>query len=401
MNEIDFKELNNLLNESFTPHTPINVPDFLAGRQDIINKVRDAVRTPGLHVILYGQRGTGKTSIARVIANTLQENTTNGRRVFLVSCNSNDNYSLIWQNVARSILLAERQLGFVQQNIALVSGRLNLESPINEPNSAKLFIESLPNTSLIIIDEFDRVQQNGETQKLLADTIKLFSDFNVSSTIIVVGVAESINELFAQHQSIARNTAQIKVEPMNVTELAEIIQKGYSHAKMTFEENLDKKIAMLSQGYPHYTHLLGLWAGRQCIQNRRTNVNLNDLKEAIPKAIENAAGGLLNEYEKAVTSSQKYTLFKDVLLACALAPKDSLGKFSMTDIKEPLYKITGKTYEPGAYQSHLAKFCEQARGPVLKKTGTPRNFKWQFLNPQLIAFIAIKGMNDKRIDFEN
>jgi Cdc6-like AAA superfamily ATPase len=395
--QIDTKKTTELLNESFTPHMPINKADFLSGRQDIINNVSNAIRTRGLHVILWGQRGTGKTSIAQVIAENFQGKKPEEFNTFVVSCNSSDNFPQIWQNVANNILLTQGQIGFGQHSVAKAVGRLELNEPITDPEQVRLFVDSLGYPSLIIIDEFDRVKQRGKTQRLMADTIKLFSDRNDSSKLVIVGVAEDIQDLFEQHQSISRCTAQISVHTMQIEELSEIIQKGYSHANMTFETGLDTKIAELSQGYPHYTHLLGLWTGMEAISHKRNDVRLRDLDYAIPKAINNATGSLLSEYEKAVQSSQKNAMFKDVLLACAIAKKDSLGKFSMADIKEPLRKITEKNYEPGSFQSHLAKFCEKERGPIFKKTGERYNYRWHFINSQLIAFIVLMGMNDKRL----
>ena len=395
---INFKEIDKSLEESFSPHLPINKAEFLAGRKKIIKNVVTALRTRGLHIILWGQRGTGKTSIAQVITDTINHEIPKTYSAFLISCNSRGNFSQIWQSVAHNILLMQSQIGFTQQNVKIVTGTLELDSSIKAPEQVKLFIESLPNPCLVIIDEFDRIKSHSQTQSLLADTIKLFSDRDISSKIMIVGVAEDVNDLF-QHKSISRCSAQIEVRPMYIPELKEIIHKGYSNSRMTFEKGIDKKIAELSQGYPHYTHLLGKWAGKVALKNKRTHVTFSDLTAAIPKAIENAAAGLLTEYEKAVQSSQKNALFKDVLLACAISKKSVLGKFSMIDIKEPLCNITGKNYEPAAYQSHLAKFCTKERGPVLKRTGTRYNYKWQFINPQLIPFIILKGINEKRIKY--
>jgi hypothetical protein len=152
------------------------------------------------------------------------------------------------------------------------------------------------------------------------------------------------------------------------------------------------QIAQLSQGYPHYTHLLGLWSGRRALEGKRTEVIAADLDQAIIDALENATGGAPQEYERAVSSAKRHTLFKEVLLACALAEKDPLGRFPAVNVREPLHKITGKDYKTDAFQSHLAKFCELARGPVLKKTGTMRNYRWQFVNPQLIPFVRLEGI---------
>ncbi len=84
-------------------------------------------------------------------------------------------------------------------------------------------------------------------------------------------------------------------------------------------------------------------------------------------------------------------LFEEVLLACALTNKDSLGKFATADVRVPLRLILGREVPIGGYQSHLAKFCEPERGPVLKKSGKRRSYRWQFVNPQIIPYILIRG----------
>jgi hypothetical protein len=153
----------------------------------------------------------------------------------------------------------------------------------------------------------------------------------------------------------------------------------------------------LSQGYPHYTHLLGLWSGRNAIRNNRTNVTSDDLAKAIPSALQNATGGVQQEYERAVATTQPGALFEDILLACAIAPRDSVGRFSAVAIRQPLQKITGTWYDTGAFQSHLAKFCLPVRGPVLRRSGERRNYKWQFVNPQLIPYVKLYGVSMGRI----
>ena len=174
-------------------------------------------------------------------------------------------------------------------------------------------------------------------------------------------------------------------------ELADIIRKGYERVGLTYDDGLPRQVSELSHGYPHYTHLLGLWAGRRALEASRDVVIDTDLREAIPAALENATGGVQQEYASAVASSQPDALFEKVLLACAQANKDSLGKFSATDVRAPLRRIIGRDMLTGAYQSHLAKFCETERGPILKKSGKRRSYKWRFVNPQVIPYIILRG----------
>lgn len=56
------------LSMAFTPNRPIDLPEFLAGRIPLLRTMKDAIGTRGQHVILYGDRGIGKTSIAHVMA---------------------------------------------------------------------------------------------------------------------------------------------------------------------------------------------------------------------------------------------------------------------------------------------------------------------------------------------
>ena len=385
------------LSKAFTPHQPISLPELLSGRLELLYRVQDSVNTEGLHVVLYGDRGTGKTSLARVVAYLSQEpDDEHGRRCALVSCTAEDTFATIWRKVGQEILLSQRQMGLAQRETFQIVGRLDLDSEIKSPSDAKILLEGLNHPTVLVFDEFDRISDQ-QTQSLMADTMKGFSDHNVPSTLIFVGVGKSLSDLLHEHLSISRNIAQVRVDPMEVDELAQIIQKGCAIAELTFDLGLDLEIAKLSQGYPHYTHLLGLWTGRKAIEHDRTHFSLGDLEQAIPAVLQNAEGGLQEQYERAIDSSKKAALFKQVLLACAMANKDSLGRFAVGALQEPLKVITGQNYTTGAYQAHLGKFCEAERGPVLERSGQPKSYRWRFLNPQLIPYLVLQGVNDKLI----
>ena len=385
------------LQEAFTPHQPIFLPEFLRGRVDLIYRLQDVVHTDGLHAVLYGDRGTGKTSLIRVGRHLVNEpDKPQGRRCVIVSCTADDSFASLWRKVGQETLLTQRQLGLARHETLTITGRLDLENSIAGPSDAYLFIQSLANEMVIVFDEFDRLS-NSRARAAMADTIKYFSDHASQSTLVFVGVGKSLSDLLHEHQSISRNIAQIPVNPMPVDELAQIIQKGYAHAAMGFEEGLDIEIANLSLGYPHYTHLLGLWSGREAVGKERSTATLKDVDEAIPSVLQNAEGGLQEQYERAVDSTKAKALFKQVLLACALASKDSLGRFAVRAVQEPLKTITGSEYSTGAYQGHLGRFCEAERGPVLERSGRPKSYRWRFLNPQLIPYILLQGIRSGMI----
>ncbi len=51
----------------FQPRTPITIRELFAGRWNEIQDLVEAVSQIGLHVVIYGERGVGKTSLANII----------------------------------------------------------------------------------------------------------------------------------------------------------------------------------------------------------------------------------------------------------------------------------------------------------------------------------------------
>ena len=384
---------------SFTPTRPIGLPELLSGRIPLLRRLLRDIVTPAQHVLLYGDRGVGKTSIAKVLAILAQEDDQPaGRRSIVVSCDSNDNYGSIWRKVFQEVLLAESQLGFDAYHKRRIVGRWDPDRAISVPNDVRLLLRALPNPTTIIIDEFDRVHTGSDASRLMTDTIKLFSDTDTPSSIVLVGVGQSIEQLITVHESISRNIDYVQVSPLEPNELAEIVRKGMANAGLSYESGLDAKIAHLSQGYPHYTHLLGQSAGIQAIQRRSNKVTFRDLDLAIPESIENTEGGVRVEYHNATDSTQPNNLFKEVLLACSLTDKDMRGRFASADVIEPLRKILSpREVTRTTYQRHLSLFCETEHGSVLVKTGRRKNYRWHFANPQLVPFVRLQGIKEGMI----
>ena len=93
-------------------------------------------------------------------------------------------------------------------------------------------------------------------------------------------------------------------------------------------------------------------------------------------------------------SSPHQNLYKQVLLAAALARTDDLGFFAAGDLREPLSKITDKAYGIAGFMKHLNEFCSEDRGPILDKTGKRRRFRFRFKDSMMEPFVIMKGISD-------
>ena len=386
-------EIRTELDETFSPNEPVKLLDLLRGRSREISRTVEAVDAASVHAVVFGDRGVGKTSIALVTAAVAQEpERARGRRALIVSCSSDDDFVSIWMSVFEEIRTVARTLGFAPTTSLAPNGRLELDpEQLKSPNSVRRAIESLPNPTIVMIDEFDRVSDPA-TRALMAETIKLFADRGTNSTLVIVGVADDVADLMEAHRSIGRNLYEIQVGPLSQDELAQIVISGLSRAGMSWSHTVPPHIAGLCHGYPYYAHLIGRNAGRAALAVRRNFVELGDVQTAIDDMIENSLQSLRSDYERAIASPQPGNRFRQVLLACAMARKDALGRFAAADVRESLCRIKGQgRHDIPRFQSHLTKFTDPSRGPVLKRLGEPRTYRYRFADPRMVPYVTLRG----------
>lgn len=387
--QIDFLSLE--AGRVFTPTTPIDEKALFAGRRRQLQKVIDVINQKGQHAVIFGERGVGKTSLSNVLSAFLSHPDS----VVLsprVNCDGQDSFDSVWRKVLNQITRAQdSKVGFTpdkKQRRRPVSHEL--PSPAT-PDSVREMLINLSQGSLpiLIIDEFDRLPLRVKSH--FADMIKSLSDHAVNATVILVGVADSINELIREHQSVERALVQIRMPRMSNQEIREILDNGLARLAITIDTDAKDRITALSQGLPHYTHLLARDSARAALASRSTHITLPVVDEAIRKALEDAQQSIQSGWHKATTSPRKNNLFADVLLACALAETDELGFFAAQDIRGPMQMVTGKRYEIPSYAQHLNDFCDSKRGPILEKTGGKRRYRFRFINPLMQPYVVMQG----------
>lgn len=376
---------------AFSPSAPIDKARLFAGRIEQVKEVINAVIQRGQHVIIFGERGVGKTSLANVLSDLLSDVGFEGQDSVIVNCDGTTDFSTLWYKICRELTYVNKteKAGFSK---GTNDQQVGLDSLLPEevtPDDVRYLFQRV-SAPTIIVDEMDRIT-NRETTTLLADTVKTLSDHSVNTTLILVGVADSVDGLVAEHGSIERALVQIQMPRMSKEELFEILDKGLEEAGMSIDEEAKQQVAYLSQGLPHFTHLLGLHAAQYAIDNERKHVSTQDVKVAIRLAVAKAQQSIVSIYHSA-TSSPRKNLYPQVLLACALAEKDELGYFSAADVRGPMSRVMEKTYDIPAFSRHLNDFCEGQRGPVLQKMGRERRIRYRFLNPMVEPFVTMNGL---------
>lgn len=397
MTNEDWSALRADITEAFSPGAPVQERDLFAGRTAQISALVDAVNQRGRHAIVYGERGVGKTSLANVLRLIVQR--PNKEVIYVrVNADPNDNFVSLWKKV------------FKRMSYEVTSEQGQATRKISEdfggeltPDDVQLFLEDFSSnqTPIIVLDEFDRIQDRQVTQ-LIADTIKALSDYSVNVTVIIVGVAEDISALIQGHESITRALVQIKMPRMSEEEIKALVLARYQRCGLTTDADTVWKVCFLARGLPYYAHLLAMHAARYAIDNKRMNVVHTDVDRALEGAISELDQSIKEKYVMAVRSQRaEDTLYAPVLLACAFATTDELGRFQQTAVATPLNKILpGKNYQASTFALHMNAFCTDDRGQVLQRFGTARNFRYRFSDPMMQPYVILKGLNEGRLTDE-
>ena len=307
----------------FQPRTPITTKELFAGRWDELVSIVDAVNQPGLHAVIYGERGVGKTSLANVVSPTIwafdqDDKKAPERLVVKVVASSGDTFSSIWRKLFQELTFRDNQ-----PVIGLVPGPKKQKSIIEAyglsdtitVDDVRRVLARIPK-SVFIIDEFDRVVD--KTSKDFTDLIKALSDYALDCTIVIVGVSDTIDQLIDDHASIVRAISQVFLPRMNPTELNEILKKAESSLKVYFSEEAKRLTVHISQGLPHYIHLIGLHSVRVAAENLSRHINRDHIFEALKVATKRAEQSARDKHSKATHSAHKDALYLHVLLACAV-----------------------------------------------------------------------------------
>lgn len=315
-----------------------------------------------------------------------------------INCDTSDTFGTLWQKVCErvTVTLSRPGVGFAAKEKEVVIAAAEALPKHPGPADIEAVLSTMPTGKAlaIFIDEFDRVR-DPEAPVLLADTIKTLSDQGVPATVIVVGVADNVSDLIAEHASIERALVQVRMPRMSPEELDEIVTRGLDRVDMTIAGGARDRICALSQGLPHYVHLLAQEAAKEAAWNKSEHITFEDVLEAMKKAIDRAEHTLAKGYHAATQSPRAVTLYPAVLLAAALAPGDDLGYFAPADIRDPLRAITKKQYDIPAFSPHLHELCEPARGQILQKVGQPRRFRFRFRNPLHQPYVIMRALAEQ------
>ncbi|TGE25040.1 ATP-binding protein [Hymenobacter aquaticus] len=374
---------------AFVPAKEISDPKKFAGRGEYVRDAYLALMSEGGNIAIVGNRGIGKSSLARQIIKISQgdnellsklnihhDEKLDYLSVYLACGNSIQNTEQLMERLLTTrACLAEwiYEIPSASKEISKLTGGANIgvakiggddtdestkNAALQKHSIESVFINVLydlqkssvaKNGILIVIDEFDQIVDPTGFASLLKSCATNLPYLK----FCIIGVAQDIHNLMKEHQSADRLFAGsvINLPSMNDDELEEIINNAELSINnlISFNDDAKRRIITLANGHPYIVHLIGKQAFRSAyFEGRYEELNEDYVDEVLKSIAEKEADPVLEgRYKKAVASSRS----RETVLKVLSSNVRTDGEIYTTDA----YKlaIEQDVDNPSQYVGHL------------------------------------------------
>lgn len=413
----------------FTPSQEIKDIERFAGRDGELASLSTALQSHGAQIVMYGQRGVGKSSLARqlvklasndkdVIARLKQkpfetldfvpiyfacDDSIKNIEVLMLRLLSDEDALAPWVpfkvvekkssgEVGSKFSVKIIELGGKKTD-AITERAQELEADIVSvfSSACRAVVKTgvAKHGLLIVVDEFDRIKDRSG----LASLLKTLGPEGV--TFALVGVATTVQDLVMEHESVARQLADgsVQVKPMRDDELQDIFDRAENilEKKITFTAEARAWIIKIARGHPFYVHLVGKHALLRAIGANSSSITLETAQDALSEiALKGSAPIQESTYKTAIGHS--YT--REVILK--RFAERSEDEIHTTELYAGIAKELG--IEPSTISVYVGHLGGEKYGAVLNKT---RERYYQFSDSVFKAYAAARPYELKQSDQED
>ncbi len=279
------------LRNAFTPAQPVTDRRMFAGRLPVLSRLIEVIEDRLSHVVVFGERGIGKTSLLHILADLASES-----RYLVIrgTCGAGSRFDEMFRNLLSEVpVLFLRNVSPTDHSVeegASLATRLPA-GPFDARELSDLLGQITGTRILIILDEYDRLE-NEQFRQYTAELIKNLSDRAAPVQLIIAGVSSNLHELIGYIPSIRRNVIGLPVPRLNADEVQSIIRIGETTAGVTFEPMVSDLVFALSNGSPYMTRLICHHASGIALDDKRLTVSRQDVEAGLDRMVEEAEGRL-------------------------------------------------------------------------------------------------------------
>jgi len=267
-------------------------------------------------------------------------------------------------------------------------GKLPRPESVNDAVELLCFaLERHSKRPVVIIDEFDHMPKSEHIQiDLLIKKIAEVDDFPMK--IIMCGVGETLEHLFAAHLSTYRYFHTIKLDRLDLESCAAILIKAMNALDVVFDRTTGWRITRISDGFPHFVHLIcekifwAMYNDPESSWQDHGYAGLSHYREGTSSAVLSANEELRKGYDDAV---RKYSKNAEVILWAAADGHElrrkasdmfaSYRRIMVANSRDP--EMSGlpvndwrcRTLTEPQFRARIYNLCKDKYGEILKGNG--------------------------------
>lgn len=291
---------------AFDSSMPVEDRSGLSGRGTELSRLTNAVVEQGKHALVFGGRGSGKTSLSRVFGELADE------ARFLV----------LYHSVSGDLDFRELMAPFVHELVSVASaqGRRSIAAPEDGANArilADWMAIHFDQDIVLLLDEFDRIR-NPRTKEELASLMKLLSDMRLPIRLFIIGIAGDIEELVVGHPSLRRHMEAIQLGAISRADLDHLLDHCCAVAGMTIDRAAREVLVRAAMGSAYHLRLFGMHAALRAEEHQNLHITEAEVGTGLTKAL----------LEWAMISRETHDWFRHLLNAPDAVP-DQLGAIAV------------------------------------------------------------------------
>lgn len=371
-----------LLAKAFSPHAHVETEERFVGRVNELAKVKGLVANPGLHLVIYGERGTGKTSLALTGTSALAP----GRRIVVV-CGKRHHFTDICREIALQLVEAfpKRLIYDASAGTIRCDGATFPTATIGR-DVIRVLLPKGAEPFVIVIDEVDTIQ-HPDSQAELAEFAKYLSTVLQNVHLAIVGVSRTANLLLAGHESNVRTLHQVSLDRMPDAEMLLVLQRGLDVLSLGIDANTRDELLALADRSPYYLHLIARAAAEKTLDRHASTLEAFDLQEGLKAVAVDADAELRNEYDVAVASGKGSLTFEYVLHALANL---NAVRVPTGAVVEEVRRIVTQRGDDAVTPARIGQALKELSGAERRRIVSTERQVWWFTKPMMRTYIRLR-----------
>ncbi|PXA89957.1 hypothetical protein DMC47_28145, partial [Nostoc sp. 3335mG] len=358
----------------FGANQPVDNPRDLFGRDAELAALREAVLESGMHAVIHGPRGSGKTSLVRVFGDMADAR---GATIIYLSCAGTGDFGQV-------ILPYLHELGPASFGLRAdeYAKAIDLLSATPTPRAVAALLARADRDDIVfILDEFDRLD-DAETKAQLALLLKLLADMRSRVRLLFVGISGDVDELIDVHASVRRHLTAVGLKPIADAEVKNFIRLTSNAIGLTIQPSALEALRWTACGSPYHMRLFSLQACLVAIDHGQQEVDDAAMTEGLRRAqgIWRSTNPRDGELFAALIADRRYpiALIESFARACA-----THLEFTVADLTDALVR---DGHDPAQVPALIESFAP-ALGRM--KEGSQRLAFDDVLAPQLLLSMCV------------